>query len=252
LTWRVASDGIRYYEAQSSSIDAVQKQASLAIMNQQQDITAFQTRFNGPFPFTSDGVLIGIPEAGFEEEMQPMITFQGGRIDLDTFNDENMHQWWGDSVTEANYNLTFFKEGMATLGEYLFAARNAATSAGGLDTPAGQAAFDASLVNQFNANYADKQLWTAAPSEATPATLFSGRFTYTRPCTAYIALRQIVGKANFASALQQIARLPVLQHHRGTTGGRVPRVDAKQEPGMQRASGPVLHPMVRHRIPPRR
>ena len=107
-------------------------------MDQQQDITDFQSQFNGPFPFTSDGVLVGIPTAGFEEEMQTMITFQGGQIDLDTFNHENMHQWWGDSVTEANYNLTFFKEGMATLGEYLFDARNAATSAGGLDTPAGR------------------------------------------------------------------------------------------------------------------
>ena len=86
-----------------------------------------------------------------------MITFQGGRIDLDTFNHENMHQWWGDNVTEANYNLTFFKEGMATLGEYLFDARNAATSAGGLDTPAGHAAFDASLVDRFNTNYANSK-----------------------------------------------------------------------------------------------
>jgi hypothetical protein len=206
LTWRDASDGIRYYEAQSSGIDPAQKQANLAIMNQQQDITDFQARFNGPFPFTSDGVLVGIPEAGFEEEMQTMITFQGGQIDLDTFNHENMHQWWGDSVSEANYNLTFFKEGMATFGEYLFDARNAATAAGGLDTPAGTAAFDASLVNQFNANYANNRLWTAAPSDPTPATLFSSRFTYTRPGTAYIALRQILGKANFTRALQQIQR----------------------------------------------
>jgi hypothetical protein len=206
LTWRDASDGIRYYEAQSSGIDPAQKQANLAIMNQQQDITDFQARFNGPFPFSSDGVLVGIPEAGFEEEMQTMITFQGGQIDLDTFNHENMHQWWGDNVSEANYNLTFFKEGMATFGEYLFDARNAATAAGGLDTPAGAAAFDASLVNQFNANYANNRLWTAAPSDPTPATLFSSRFTYTRPGTAYIALRQILGKANFTRALQQIQR----------------------------------------------
>ena len=204
LTWRDASDGIRYYEAQSSAIDPAQKQANLAIMNQQQDITDFQARFNGPFPFTSDGVLVGIPEAGFEEEMQTMITFQGGQIDLDTFNHENMHQWWGDNVTEANYNLTFFKEGMATFGEYLFDARNVATAAGGLDTPAGAAAFDASLVNQFNTNYASKKLWTASPSDPTPATLFSGRFTYTRPGTAYIAVRQILGSDNFNHALQQI------------------------------------------------
>jgi hypothetical protein len=206
LTFRDADDGIRYYEAQASAIDTAQKQANLAIMDQQQDITDFQTRFNGPFPFTSDGVVVGIPEAGFEEEMQTMITFQGGQIDLDTFNHENMHQWWGDSVTEGNYNLTFFKEGMATFGEYLFDARTAATAAGGLDTPAGAAAFDASLVKQFNLNYANNGLWTAAPSDPTPATLFSGRFTYTRPGTAYIALRQILGNANFTAALQQIQR----------------------------------------------
>ena len=206
LTFRDADDGIRYYEAQASGIDPAQKQANLAIMDQQQDITDFQTRFNGPFPFTSDGVLVGIPQAGFEEEMQTMITFQGGQIDLDTFNHENMHQWWGDSVTEGNYNLTFFKEGMATFGEYLFDARTAATAAGGLDTPAGAAAFDASLVKQFNLNYANNGLWTAAPSDPTPATLFSGRFTYTRPGTAYIALRQILGKDNFTAALQQIQR----------------------------------------------
>jgi hypothetical protein len=62
------------------------------------------------------------------------------------------------------------------------------------------------LVNRFNANYANKQLWTTAPSDPTPATLFSGRFTYTRPGTAYVALRQILGKANFTAALQQIQR----------------------------------------------
>ncbi len=207
LSWRDASDGIRYYEAQASAISAADKQANIAIIDQQQDITDFQTRFNGPFPFTSDGVLVGIPQAGFEEEMQTMITFQGGRIDLQTFNHENMHQWWGDSVTEANYNLTFFKEGMATLGEYLFAARNAANAAGGLDTPAGNAAFEASLVNQFNANYArGGSFWTGAPSKPTAATLFSGSSTYTRPATAYLALRQILGNRNFTHAMKQIQR----------------------------------------------
>jgi Peptidase family M1 domain len=205
LSWRDADDGIRYYEAQASAIDDAQQQANLAIMDQQQDITDFQSQFNGPFPFTSDGVLVGIPEAGFEEEMQTMITFQGGSIGLRTFHHENMHQWWGDNVTEANYNLTFFKEGMATLGEYLFNARNAQTAAGGAGTPAGDAAFEQSLVDQFNRNYANTgSLWTAAPSDPTPARLFAGSTTYTRPGTAYVALRQILGKANFTSAMQQI------------------------------------------------
>ena len=79
LTSRVGSDGIRYYQAQDASISAAQQQKNLAIMNQQQDITDFESQFNGPFPFTSDGIIIGTPDASFEEEMQTMITFAGGR-----------------------------------------------------------------------------------------------------------------------------------------------------------------------------
>jgi hypothetical protein len=207
LSSHLGSDGIRYYEAQGSSISPTRKAQNLAIMDQQQDITDFQSQFNGPFPFASDGVLVGVPSASFEEEMQTMITFAGGRISLGTFNHENMHQWWGDDVSEGSFNLTFFKEGMATLGQYLFSARNAQTAAGGPGTPAGDAAFQQSLVNQFDTNYANTgSLWTNAPSNPTPARLFANSTTYTRPGTAYIALRQIVGAGRFDRALQRIQR----------------------------------------------
>jgi hypothetical protein len=207
LTSHLGSDGIRYYEAQGSSIPDARKQTNLAVMGQQQDITDFQSQFNGPFPFASDGVLVGVPSASFEEEMQTMITFAGGRISLGTFNHENMHQWWGDNVSEGNFNLTFFKEGMATLGQYLFNARNAQTTAGGPGTPAGDAAFQQSLVDQFDRNYANTgSLWTAAPSDPTPARLFANSTTYTRPGTAYLAVRQILGPDRFNRALQKIQR----------------------------------------------
>jgi Peptidase family M1 domain len=207
LSERLATSGIQYYEAQDSSIPKNQAAANQAIMNMQEDIVNFQSMFNGPFPFTTDGVVIGVPSASFEEEMQTKITFAGGTIDLQTFNHENMHQWWGDNVSEANYNLTFFKEGLATLGEYLFLARNAQTAAGGPGTPAGDAAFENSLVSSFDAAYADTgSLWTAAPSSPRPYTLFAGATTYTRPGIAYIALRRILGPANFGAALQQMQR----------------------------------------------
>jgi aminopeptidase N len=181
-------------------LSSAQQKANRAIMAKQPDITAFQSSFNGPFPFSSDGVLIGTPDAGFEEEMQTMITFASGAIDLDTLYHENMHQWWGDNVTESNYDMTFFKEGMATLGEYLFAARTAGATGG-------PAAFQASLVKQFNANYARAgSFWRVAPSKPTAYTLFSGSSTYSRPGTAYIALRQILGAARFNRALRQIQR----------------------------------------------
>jgi hypothetical protein len=207
LSERLASSGIQYYEAQDTAIAPAQVATNKAIMDMQEDIVHFQSMFNGRFPFTTDGVVVGVPSASFEEEMQTKITFAGGRIGLQTFNHENMHQWWGDNVSEANYNLTFFKEGMATLGEYLFEARNAQTAAGGAGTPAGDAAFQTSLVDNFNSAYANTgSLWTAAPSNPRPFTLFSNSTTYTRPGIAYVALRQILGPDRFARALQRMQR----------------------------------------------
>jgi hypothetical protein len=176
-------------------------------MNLQQNITEYESLWNGTYPFTSDGVVVGRPSASFEEEMQTMITFAGGEIGTDTLYHENMHQWWGDNVTEGNYNLTFFKEGMATLGEFLFHARTAEAAAGGPFSPAGQRAFSKSLVKQFNGTYQSKGgFWSQAPSNPTPYGLFSGSATYSRPGIAYVALRQILRPTNFAKVLQQLQR----------------------------------------------
>jgi hypothetical protein len=205
LTKRTGSDGIRYYEAQDTAIPAAQQKQNRAVMNSQQNITDFERRFNGRFPFTSDGVVVGTPAASFEEEMQTMITFAGGRIDLDTLYHENMHQWWGDNVSERGYSMTFFKEGLATFGEYLFHARRAEHRAGGPGTSAGKAAFRAGLVHSFDATYAATGgFWAAAPSNPTSATLFNFNSTYQRPGTTYVALRQILGAKRFVHALRAI------------------------------------------------
>ncbi len=207
LTQRTADNGTRYYEAQDTAISAQQQRKNRAIMNLQQNITEFESQFSGSFPFTSDGVVVGTPEASFEEEMQTMITFAGGEIDTDTLYHENMHQWWGDNVSEGGYTMTFYKEGLATLAEFLYAARRAENKAGGPYAKAGQAAFQASLVHEFNAAYAAAGgFWTIAPSNPTPYSLFDGDPTYERPGISYIALRQILGADNFTFALRQIQR----------------------------------------------
>jgi aminopeptidase N len=207
LTERTADNGIRYYEAQDTSISPAQRKKNLAVMNLQQNITQYESLFSGTFPFTSDGVVVGTPPASFEEEMETMITFAGGQIGLSVLYHENMHQWWGDNVTEGGYTMTFYKEGMATLAQYLAAAREAEARAGGPTTRKGQAAFQASLVRQFNQTYGAKGgFWTVAPSNPTPYQLFAGANTYARPAAAYLALRQILGSSNFTQALQHIQR----------------------------------------------
>ena len=220
-------------------------------MDQQQDITDFESQFNGPFPFDTDGVVVGTPSASFEEEMQTMITFAGGRIGLSTFYHENMHQWWGDNVTEGGYAMTFFKEGMAQLAQYMLTARNAETAAGGPDTAAGRPRSRPASIAQFNTNYARAgSFWSAAPSNPTPFGLFSNSATYQRPATAYIALWQILGTDRFTKVLQAIQR---------TYGGgsitepqleaALPERAAEQERGVQEPAQPVLHRVVRHRLP---
>jgi hypothetical protein len=202
---RLGGQGILYYEAQASGLTAERKIENKAVMDLQESIVEFQERFDGPFPFSSDGVIVGAPTASFEEEMETKITFIGGEIDEETFNHENMHQWFGDNVSESNYNMTFFKEGLAQLSEYLLAAKQAAEAKGGLETPEGEAAFEASLTARFASNYAKGgSAWTGIPSDPTAAGLFSGTNTYTRPATSYIALRAILGPDNFAGALHQL------------------------------------------------
>jgi hypothetical protein len=74
LTSRVVN-GIRFYQAQDLSISAAQRAKNLAIMDMQPDITAFESQFNGPLPFASDGIIIGTPDASFDEEMEGMAEF---------------------------------------------------------------------------------------------------------------------------------------------------------------------------------
>jgi hypothetical protein len=101
--------------------------------------------------------------------------------------------------------MTFYKEGMAQLAQYMLTARNAETAAGGPDMAAGQAAFQASLIAQFDTNYARAgSFWSAAPSNPTSFGLFSNSATYQRPATTYIALWQILGTDRFTKVLQEI------------------------------------------------
>ena len=81
----------------------------------------------------------------------------------------------------------------------------AANAAGGLGTAAGDAAFEASLVTRFNTNYnsTSTTFWNVAPSNPTSATLNGNANAYTRPGTAYIALRAILGKDNYNARLQR-------------------------------------------------
>jgi len=106
-------------------------------------------------------------------------------------------------VSEAGYRMTFYKEGLATVGEYLQQAGPA--SAAGTPARGALAALGPVLIRRFDDIYANGgRFWTAAPSNPTPWGLFSGSATYARPAAAYIALRQVLGAERFGQALRAI------------------------------------------------
>ena len=250
LSERLASSGIQYYEAQDLAIPkntAAGEQADHG--------------HAGRGPELPERLQRAVPvHDRRRRDRRPERRLRRGDADEDhvrerarstwtTLHHENMHQWWGDNVSEANYNLTFFKEGLATLGEFFFSAANAQAAAGG-----SSAAFEQSLVDIFDQYYAGSDLlWTGAPSDPRPYTLFSGSKTYIRPGIAYIALRRILGPANFDAALQQIQRT----YRQGSV------TEAQLESGfksflptpsaaVQGGADGVLHRMVGHRLSARR
>jgi hypothetical protein len=208
---RMATAGdVLYYEYQSPNIQPARKLTNKVIMDMQEDITHFQEQFSGPFPFNANGIIVALPSASFEEEMQTKIVFVGGSIgnNAGTFSHENYHQWWGDNVSYDEHRNTFFKEGYATISEYYFAADNAGKLAGPVGSDAYKAAFEATMTTRFNSQYltTTNNYWSIAPSNPTTATLFSNANTYTRPGASYVALRAIMGATNFDNASKQIQR----------------------------------------------
>ena len=136
---------------------------------------------NGPFPFNANGIVVALPSASFEEEMQTKIVFVGGSIgnNAQTFSHENMHQWWGDAVSYAQPKYTFFKEGYADISEYLFIADIAGKAAGPVGSDAYKAAFEASIASRFAGtsqyNTTSTTFWSVAPTNPTSGNLFSQR-----------------------------------------------------------------------------
>ena len=64
-----------------------------------------------------------------------------------------MHQWWGDNVAASLTRYTFLKEGMATLRVVAGDGADGGEQCRRLRSPAGDAAFDQSLVDQFDSAY---------------------------------------------------------------------------------------------------
>jgi aminopeptidase N len=150
----------------------------------------FLSRRLGPYPFATAGVVADwVPSVGYVLENQTKPHFPGNRrgpsVGPSTLAHELAHQWMGDSVSPAQWDVIWFNEGWATLMEVAFD-----HAEGGKQTPR----------QYFRAVYRSApKRWRIAPArlDGDPRQLFNSFVVYNRPGAMLQGLRMILGNDRF-------------------------------------------------------
>jgi aminopeptidase N len=157
----------------------------------------FLARYYGvAYPFHSAGGIVPRLDVGYslETATKPTYAFASKATevgpDLLTIVHENAHQWFGDSVTPAQWRDVWLSEGMAEFSSWLWLSRHA-------DGPAPRAIF----ARQY-ANFADTKAnrgFYAIPPAAPPtaADIFDFNAMYFRGAMVLEAIHEIVGDRRF-------------------------------------------------------
>jgi aminopeptidase N len=159
---------------------------TLAAFRKTPEMLAAFEKFAGPYPFRSYGsVVIDDPELYYSLETQSISTFRSG-IGEATVAHELAHQWFGDSVTIAEWRDLWLAEGFATYFEYLWIFRD------------DQKAFNAAL-RQLYRDTKKAGIGPAVVSE--PEEIFEPN-TYDRGALTLHSLRLRVGDEKFFDILR--------------------------------------------------
>ncbi|WP_313542509.1 M1 family aminopeptidase [Leifsonia aquatica] len=144
----------------------------------------------GAYPGGSTGFVVDITTLGYALETQDRPYFERS-VSLNTFIHELAHQWFGDSVTPADWNSIWLNEGPATFIPTQYNQDHGSTT-----TTA------SSLFNTWNTTAPTSARWTIPSAAMTdPADLFDWQ-VYTRGAMTLEALRQSVGQTAFDAIMK--------------------------------------------------
>ena len=150
----------------------------------------FSTAF-GPYPFSSVGAVVDrAPEVGYPLEAQTRPLFPEAP-DETTLARGLAHQWFGDSVSVADWSDIWLSEGFATYAEWLWAEHE------------GQGTAAQAFADWYAIPADDAELWDPPPGDpAGPENLFAESVSV-RGAMALQALRTVVGDDDFFEILHR-------------------------------------------------
>jgi aminopeptidase N len=149
-------------------------------------------QYFGPYPFDAYGaIVVDDPDLGFSLETQTRPTYAAGMVsDGDprgVVAHELAHQWFGDSVSVAQWRDIWLNEGFATYAQWMWTEHT-----GGL-----------TIEQQFDRQYSNQAspIWIVPPGDPSEAHLFH-QSVYVRGAMTLYALRKAVGDDTFYKILK--------------------------------------------------
>ena len=194
VTTDTAANGQPVYNAYSRLLTPELREAAQASVERTAEITDWESTVFGPYPFEARGGVVAPPGTlGFALETQTRPNYGSGFFrrgaNTSVVVHENAHQWFGDSVSVADWRHIWLNEGFASYAEWLWSERN--------DEGTAQEIFD-----YLYATYpADAAIWTTAPADPGVAQLF-GDAVYRRGAMTLHQLRLAVGDEDFFTILR--------------------------------------------------
>ncbi|MFJ9708114.1 M1 family metallopeptidase [Streptomyces sp. NPDC101234] len=157
-------------------------------------VTDYWSQLFGPYPFEETGAIVDdMPQAGFSLEVQSKPAYSAVRNET-TIVHELAHQWFGDSVSVAQWKDVWLNEGFATYAQWLWAEHQGTRSA------------HDSFLAGYNARPADNAFWQITVADPQRDTMFASA-VYQRGAMTLQMLRERIGDEAFFRLLPAWTRL---------------------------------------------
>ncbi|MEW2619843.1 M1 family metallopeptidase [Streptomyces sp. NPDC048106] len=158
------------------------------------EATDYWAQVFGPYPFEETGAIVDdMPEAGFSLEVQSKPAYSAVRSES-TIVHELAHQWFGDSVSVAQWKDIWLNEGFATYAQWLWAEHRGTRTA------------HDSFLADYDSRAATSSFWKIKAGDPQRDTMFADA-VYHRGAMTLQMLRERIGDKAFFKLLPAWTRL---------------------------------------------